>query len=80
MRDFGAVIGLGLAVEGLLMAGFIGSRRTRMAIAARENPAKFRGVGLGAALPGVRIVWASRWLLQARFSREATSRRTDRRM
>ena len=80
MRDFGAAIGLVLAIEGLLMAGFTGSRRTRMAIAARENPAKLRGVGLGAALPGVRIVWASRSLLQAHFSGEVTSRRTDRRM
>jgi uncharacterized protein len=78
MRDLGAAIGLVLAIEGLLMAGVTGSRRRRMAIAARGNPAQLPGVGLGAALPGVRIVWPSRWLLQAHFSAEATSRRTDR--
>jgi uncharacterized protein YjeT (DUF2065 family) len=80
MRDFGAAIGLVLAFEGLVMAGFTGSRRTRMAIAAHENPAKLRGVGLGAALQGVRIVCAFRSLLQAHFSAEVTSRRTDRGM
>ena len=31
-----------------------------MAIVAREDPAKLRGVGLGAALLGVVIVWVSR--------------------
>jgi hypothetical protein len=54
MRDFSAAIGLVLAIEGSPMAGFTGSRRTRAAIAGRENPAKLRRVGLGAALPGVR--------------------------
>jgi uncharacterized protein YjeT (DUF2065 family) len=63
MPDFGAAIGLVLAIEGLLMAGFTGSRRMRMAIVARENPAKLRGVGPSATLPGVMIVWASRSLL-----------------
>jgi uncharacterized protein YjeT (DUF2065 family) len=80
MRDFGAATGLVLPIEGLLMAGFTGSRGTRMAIAALENRARLRSVGLGAALRGVMIVWASRWLLQARFPGEAASRRTDRRM
>jgi uncharacterized protein YjeT (DUF2065 family) len=80
MRDFGAAIGLVLAIEGSPMAGFTGSRRTRVAIAARENPAKLRRVGLSAPLTGVRIVWAFRSLLQAQFSAEATSRRTDRGM
>ena len=53
MRDFSAAIGLVLAIEGLLMAGFTNSMRTRMAIAAREDPAKLRGIGLGAAFLGV---------------------------
>jgi uncharacterized protein len=60
MRDFGAAIGLVFAIEGLLMAGFADSMRTRMAIVAHEDPAKLRGVGLGAALLGVLIVWVSR--------------------
>jgi hypothetical protein len=34
-----------------------------MAIAAREDPTKLRGLGLGAALFGVAVVWASRTLL-----------------
>jgi uncharacterized protein len=63
MRDFGAAIGLVFAIEGLLMAGFTESMRKRMATAAREDPNKLRGVGLGAALFGVAIVWASRSLL-----------------
>ena len=60
MRDFSVAIGLVLAIEGLLMAGFTNSMRTRMAIAAREDPGKLRGIGLGAAFVGVGIVWASR--------------------
>jgi uncharacterized protein YjeT (DUF2065 family) len=67
MRDFGAAIGLVLAIDGLLMAGFTGSRRTRMAIAARETPAKLRGVGLGAAQLGGRIVWASAGFFKRTF-------------
>ena len=63
MRDFSVAIGLVLAIEGLLMAGFTDSMRTRMAVAAREDPGKLRGIGLGAALLGVAIVWASRSLL-----------------
>ena len=63
MRDFSVAIGLVLAIEGMLMAGFTNSMRTRMAIAAREDPAKLRGIGLGAACLGVGIVWASRSLL-----------------
>ncbi len=63
MRDLGAALGLVFAIEGLLMAGFTETMRKRMAAAAREDPRKLRGVGLGAALVGVAIVWASRLLL-----------------
>jgi uncharacterized protein YjeT (DUF2065 family) len=63
MRDFSVAIGLVLAIEGMLMAGFTNSMRTRMAIAAREDLSKLRGIGLGAAFLGVAIVWASRSLL-----------------
>ena len=63
MRDFGAAIGLVFAIEGLLMAGFTERMRKRMAAAAREDPDKLRGVGLGAALLGVAMGWASRSLL-----------------
>jgi len=63
MRDFSVAVGLVFAIEGLLMAGFTESMRKRMAAAAREDPSKLRGVGLGAALLGIAIVWASRSLL-----------------
>ncbi len=63
MRDFSVAVGLVFAIEGLLMAGFTESMRKRMAAAAREDPSKLRGVGLGAAFLGVAIVWASRSLL-----------------
>ncbi len=63
MRDFSVAVGLVFAIEGLLMAGFTESMRKRMAAAAREDPNKLRGVGLGAALLGIAIVWASRSLL-----------------
>ena len=63
MRDFVVAIGLAFAIEGLLMAGFAETMRKRMAAVAREDPGKLRGMGLGAALVGVAIVWASRSLL-----------------
>ena len=63
MRDFSVAIGLALAIEGLLMAGFTNSMCARMAADAREDPGKLRGIGLGAAFLGVAIVWASRSLL-----------------
>jgi uncharacterized protein YjeT (DUF2065 family) len=63
MCDFSVAIGSVLAIEGMLMVGFTNSMRTRMAIAAREDPSKLRGIGLGAAFLGVGIVWASRSLL-----------------
>ena len=63
MRDFAAAIGLVFAIEGMLMAGFTEQMRKRMAAAAREDANKLRGVGLGAALLGVAIVWAARALL-----------------
>ena len=64
MRDLGAALGLAFAIEGLLMAGFADAMRRRMAAVAREDPMKLRGVGLGAAVVGVAIVWVSRSLLQ----------------
>jgi uncharacterized protein YjeT (DUF2065 family) len=63
MRDLGAAIGLVFAIEGMLMAGFTEGMRKRMAAAAREDPNRLRGVGLGAAVVGVAIVWAARSLL-----------------
>jgi len=63
MRDFVAAIGLVLAIEGLLMAGFTETMKRRMAEVARVEPNRLRGVGLGAAVFGVLIVWAARSLI-----------------
>ena len=58
MRDFRAAIGPVLAIEGLLMARFADSLRTRTATTAGKDP-----IGPGAVLLGVAIIWASRLLL-----------------
>jgi uncharacterized protein YjeT (DUF2065 family) len=63
MRDFVAAIGLVLAIEGLLMAGFTDTMKRRMAEVARVEPSRLRGVGLGAAVFGVLIVWVARGLI-----------------
>ena len=64
MRDFSVAIGVVLA------AGFTNSMRARKAIAAREDPAKLRGFGLGAAFFGWR--WSG---LPARFSNRFWAKR-----
>ena len=63
MRDFVAAIGLVLAIEGLLMAGFTEAMKRRMAEVSRVEPNRLRGVGIGAAVFGVLIVWAARSLI-----------------
>jgi uncharacterized protein len=63
MRDFSAAIGLVFAIEGLLLAGFTETMRVRMAEAAKTEPRRLRLLGLGAAVVGVAIVWASRKVL-----------------
>ena len=64
MRDFVAAMGLVLAIEGLLMAGFTETMKRRMAEVARVEPNRLRGVGIGAAVFGVLIVWAARSLVE----------------
>lgn len=63
MRDFGAAIGLVFAIEGLLMAGFADVMKKRMAEVARLESGRLRGIGLGAAVLGVVIVWAAKALM-----------------
>ena len=63
MRDFVAAMGLVLAIEGLLMAGFTETMKRRMAEVARVQPNRLRGVGLGAAVFGVLVDWAARSLV-----------------
>ena len=63
MRDFGAAIGLVFAIEGLLLAGFTDTMRSRMAEVARLDPKRLRWLGLGAAAFGVLVVWAARGLI-----------------
>ena len=63
MRDFGAAIGLVFAIEGLLLAGFTDTMRSRMAEVARLDPKRLRWFGLGAAAFGVLLVWVARGLV-----------------
>jgi uncharacterized protein YjeT (DUF2065 family) len=60
MHDLAVAIGLVFAIEGLLMAGFTETMRKRMTEVARLEPGWLRGLGLGAAVFGVLIVWAAR--------------------
>jgi uncharacterized protein len=63
MRDFSAAIGLVFAIEGMLLAGFTEIMRVRMAQVAKTEPQRLRVMGLAAAMVGVAIVWAARWVL-----------------
>lgn len=63
MRDFGAAIGLVFAIEGLLLAGFTDTMRSRMAEVARLDPKRLRWFGLAAAAFGVLLVWVARGLV-----------------
>jgi uncharacterized protein YjeT (DUF2065 family) len=62
LRDFSAAIGLVFAIEGMLLAGFTETMRSRMEQAAKERPARLRWFGIAAAVVGVLIVWAARRL------------------
>jgi len=60
MREFIAAIGLFVAIEGILMAGFTETMKRRMADVAKQDPHRLRSIGLAAAVFGVLIVWAAR--------------------
>jgi len=60
MQQFIVAVGLVFAIEGLLMAGFTETMKRRMAEVARLEPGRLRGIGLGAAVFGVLVVWAAR--------------------
>jgi uncharacterized protein YjeT (DUF2065 family) len=60
MREFVAVLGLILAIEGILMAGFPGAMRRALAAAASSEPTRLRLTGLASAVVGVLIVWVAR--------------------
>ncbi len=60
MRDFAAAIGLILAIEGILFAGFPTAMRRALESAAKRDPARLRLIGLGLAVLGVVIVWIAR--------------------
>jgi uncharacterized protein len=63
LRDFSAAIGLVFAIEGMLLAGFTETMRSRMAEAAQEKTSRLRTWGITAAIVGVAIVWAARRML-----------------
>jgi hypothetical protein len=74
MRDFGAAIGLVLAIERLLMAGFAGAMRTCMATTAVKAPKRLRG-----SVPAPRSSGLPACFFSALFG-EAASGRTNGRM
>jgi uncharacterized protein YjeT (DUF2065 family) len=60
MRNFIAVVGLVMAIEGLLFAGFPAAMRRALAAAASREPGRLRVIGLASAVLGVAIVWLAR--------------------
>jgi uncharacterized protein YjeT (DUF2065 family) len=62
MSDFLAAIGLVLAIEGLLLAGFPGWAKHTMALVIKMQDTPLRLCGIVSALAGVIIVWLVRGL------------------
>jgi uncharacterized protein YjeT (DUF2065 family) len=60
MRSFVAALGLILAIEGLLLAGFPATMRRALSAAASREPGRLRVIGLTAAIVGVVVVWLAR--------------------
>jgi hypothetical protein len=60
MRNFLAVFGLLVSIEGLLFAGFPGPMQRALAAVASREPRRLRIVGLVSAVLGVAIVWLAR--------------------
>ncbi len=60
MRNFIAVVGLLMSIEGLLFAGFPGAMRRALAAAASREPGRLRIIGLASAVAGVGVVWLAR--------------------
>jgi uncharacterized protein YjeT (DUF2065 family) len=57
MADLFAALGLLLAIEGLTFAAFPGATRRAAAQIAEVSEGALRGVGLGAAVAGVLLLW-----------------------
>ncbi|MBV8565573.1 MAG: DUF2065 domain-containing protein [Methylobacteriaceae bacterium] len=60
MRDFVAALGLVMAIEGILFAGFPAAMKRALAAAAGREPTRLRVMGLVSAICGVLIVWLAR--------------------
>jgi uncharacterized protein YjeT (DUF2065 family) len=60
MRNFLAVLGLLISIEGLLFAGFPGPMQRALAAMASREPRRLRIMGLVSAVLGVGIVWLAR--------------------
>ena len=60
MRDFLTALGLVLAIEGILCAGFPGRLRKAMLLATEVGDGIMRRVGLACLVAGVIVVWAVR--------------------
>jgi len=60
MNDFVAALGLVFVIEGLIFAAFPGSAKKAMLSVLETPETSLRGIGLGAAVIGVILVWLAR--------------------
>lgn len=60
MRDLTVALGLVLVIEGVLYAGLPGAMKRTLVLVAKQSDAMLRGIGLGAALVGLFVIWLIR--------------------
>jgi uncharacterized protein YjeT (DUF2065 family) len=60
MTDFLAALGLVFVIEGLIFAALPGQAKRAMMSVLETPDASLRGIGLGAAVIGVILVWLAR--------------------
>lgn len=60
MRDLTVALGLVLVIEGVLYAGLPGAMKRMLGQVAGQPDAVLRGVGLGAAVVGLFMIWLIR--------------------
>jgi uncharacterized protein len=60
MTDFLAALGLVFVIEGLIFAALPGQAKRAMMSVLETPDATLRGIGLGAAVIGVILVWLAR--------------------
>jgi uncharacterized protein YjeT (DUF2065 family) len=60
MNDFLAALGLVFVIEGLIFAGVPGHAKKAMASVLETPDGTLRGIGIGAAVVGLILVWLAR--------------------